>query len=43
LALGLSALSAWYVGKIASNALCEDDENFCDTTSSASFDKEEKK
>ena len=43
LALGLSALSAWYVGKIASNALCEEDENFCDTTSSASFDKEEKK
>ncbi|CAL6368248.1 unnamed protein product [Bathycoccus prasinos] len=44
LALGLSALSAWYVGKIASNALCEDDENFCDTdTSATSFDKEEKK
>jgi uncharacterized membrane protein YdjX (TVP38/TMEM64 family) len=43
LAFGLSALSAWYVGKIASNALCEEDENFCDTTSSASFDKEEKK
>ncbi len=42
LALGLSALSAWYVGKIASNALCEDDENFCDTTSSASFDEEKK-
>ena len=44
LALGLSALSAWYVCKIASNALCEDDENFCDTdTSATSFDKEEKK
>ena len=44
LALGLSALSALYVGKIASNALCEDDENFCDTdTTATSFDKEEKK
>ena len=31
LALGLSVLSAGYIGRIASNALCEDgNEDFCD-------------
>ena len=37
LGLGLSALSAWYVGRIASKALCEDGkEEFCEP----SFDKD---
>jgi uncharacterized membrane protein YdjX (TVP38/TMEM64 family) len=34
LGLGLSALSAWYVGRIASKALCEDgNEEFCEQPS----------
>jgi len=37
LGLGLSALSAWYVGRIASKALCEDgNEEFCEP----SFDED---
>ena len=44
LALGLSVLSAGYIGRIASNALCEDgNEDFCDPGSmEASKDEAEK-